>query len=68
MDETTTVPINVTFNGKGDGGFSGVNDITIDDANAPAVYYNLQGVRVNNPQNGLYIRVQGKNVSKVAIR
>lgn len=68
MDETTTVPINVTFNGKGDGGFSGVHDITVDDANAPAVYYNLQGVRVNNPRNGLYIRVQGKNVSKVAIR
>lgn len=70
IDETLgmNMPIDVTFNGKGEGGFSGVNDITADDTNAPAIYYNLQGVRVNNPQNGLYIRVQGKNVSKVAIR
>lgn len=67
-DTDPAMPIDVTFNGKGEGGFSGVNDITADDTNAPAIYYNLQGVRVNNPQNGLYIRVQGKNVSKVAIR
>ena len=62
------IPINVTFNGKGDGGFAGVEDITVDDANAPVHYYNLQGVRVDNPQNGLYIRVQGKKATKVAIR
>lgn len=68
VDESTNLPIAVTFNGKGEGGFTGVSDIIVDDANAPAIYYNLQGVRVNNPQNGLYIRVQGKKVSKVAIR
>ena len=62
------IPINVTFNGKGEGGFTGVSDITVDDANAPVLYYNLQGVRVDNPQNGLYIRVQGKKATKVAIR
>ena len=61
------IPINVTFNGKGNGGFTGVSDITADDANAPVLYYNLQGVRVDNPQNGLYIRVQGKKATKVAI-
>lgn len=38
------------------------------DANAPVVYYNLQGQRVANPENGLYIRVQGNKVEKVAIR
>ena len=62
------IPILVTFNGKGNGGFTGVSDITVDDANAPVLYYNLQGVRVDNPQNGLYIRVQGKKATKVAIR
>ena len=30
--------------------------------------YNLQGVRVENPANGLYIRVQGKKATKVLVR
>lgn len=38
------------------------------DINAPAVYYNLQGVRVANPQNGLYIVKQGNKTSKVLVR
>lgn len=67
-DTDPATPIYVTFNGKGNSGFTGVSDITVDDANAPVLYYNLQGVRVDNPQNGLYIRVQGKKATKVAIR
>ena len=47
---------------------AGVNDIMADDDNAPVVYYNLQGVRVENPANGLYIRVQGKKATKVLVR
>lgn len=48
---------------------SGVAAVEADvDANAPVVYYNLQGQRVANPENGLYIRVQGNKVEKVAIR
>lgn len=35
---------------------------------APAVYYNLQGVRITNPTHGIYIKVQGKKVTKVAIQ
>ena len=35
---------------------------------APVEYFNLQGVRVENPVNGLFIRRQGNNVSKVVIR
>lgn len=38
------------------------------DANAPAVYYNLQGVQVANPANGLYIVKQGNKVSKVLVK
>lgn len=34
---------------------------------APARYFNLQGVEVTNPTNGLYIRVQGKKATKVIL-
>lgn len=47
---------------------TGVNDIIADDANAPVEYYNLQGVRVANPESGLYIRVQGKKATKVLVK
>lgn len=47
--------------------FSGTNGITgiTSDQNAPVEYYNLQGVRVANPENGLFIRVQGNQATKV---
>lgn len=35
------------------------------DENAPVEYFNLQGVRIDNPGSGLYIRRQGNNVTKV---
>lgn len=38
------------------------------DENAPVVYYNMQGVRVANPSNGAYIKVQGKNATKVLVK
>ncbi len=48
---------------------SGINDITVDNnENAPVEYYNLQGVRVENPANGLYIRYQGTKASKVFVK
>lgn len=43
-------------------------DAVESDVNAPAEYFNLQGVRVANPQNGLYIVRQGSKVSKQVIR
>lgn len=52
---------------KWEGGTSGIDDIEIDNANAPVEYYNLQGVKVQNPENGLYIKKQGKKVSKVVL-
>ena len=42
--------------------------MTVADENAPVEYFNLQGVRVAEPENGLYIRRQGKNVSKVFVK
>ena len=40
----------------------------IDAENAPAEYFNLQGVRVENPENGLFIRRQGNKVEKVIVK
>lgn len=37
----------------------------IEAESADAVYYNLQGVRVANPENGIFIKVAGKKVEKV---
>lgn len=47
---------------------SGINDITVStvDEYAP-VYYNLMGCRVNNPANGVFIKVTGKKVEKVML-
>lgn len=46
---------------------SGVSNINLD-ANASAEYYDLQGRRVNNPSNGLYIVRQGSKVMKRIIK
>lgn len=45
---------------------SGVGEI-VEESDAEAVYYNLQGVRVNNPEKGLYIRVKGNKSEKVML-
>ena len=43
----------------------GIADIATDD-NAPVEYYNLQGIRVDNPVPGtLYIRRQGSEATKI---
>jgi hypothetical protein len=44
-----------------------VLDAAVDNA-AGVEYFNLQGVRVANPENGLFIRRQGNKVSKVLVR
>lgn len=36
--------------------------------NAPVEYYNLQGIRIAEPQNGIFIRRQGNRVSKVLVK
>lgn len=46
----------------------GVNDVIAADADVAPVYYNLQGVRVANPANGLYIKVAGEKASKVLVK
>lgn len=46
---------------------TGIADITVDE-NAPVEYFNLQGVRVANPENGFYIRRQGGKATKVYVK
>lgn len=46
---------------------SGIEAITLDNDNK-VEYYNLQGVRVENPENGLFIRRQGNKATKVLIK
>lgn len=46
---------------------SGIDNIGVESAE-PVIYYNLQGVRVAEPANGIFIRRQGNKVSKVIIR
>lgn len=50
------------------GGTGGIDDVIANDENAPVEYFNLQGVRVENPQPGIYVKRQGNKVSKVVIR
>lgn len=44
----------------------GIDGIEVE--NGAAEYYNMQGVRVANPENGMYIRVQNGKAQKVIIK
>jgi hypothetical protein len=48
-------------------GTNSVSSIAVDNT-APVEYFNLQGVRVANPQNGLFIRRQGNTATKVLVK
>lgn len=58
LPEVAKNPITVTFTAG-----AGVGNVAVDSAKAE--YFNLQGVRVDNPQNGLFIVRQGNKVTKV---
>ena len=45
---------------------TGIDDVNID-SNSPVEYFNLQGVKVENPSNGIFIKRQGGKASKVII-
>ncbi len=46
---------------------TGINGID-SDLDAPVEYFNLNGVRVSEPADGIFIRRQGSNVSKVVVK
>ena len=45
-----------------------ISEVDSDNSDEPVEYYNLNGMRVDNPTKGLYIRCQGNNVTKVYIK
>lgn len=47
---------------------TGVENVTVEDTDGAVEYYNLNGVRVENPAAGLYIRRQGNKVTKVLVK
>ncbi len=47
---------------------NGINDINVDSDDAEVEYYNLQGIRVLNPSNGIYIKRQGNKATKVYVQ
>lgn len=62
--KTTNInTITVTYESDG----SGIENVEVEE-NAPAVYYNLQGVQVANPEAGIYIKVQGGKATKVLVK
>lgn len=71
--EENMIPIEVTFNGTGKAipasfGTSTAIESIVDDQDAPVEYFNLQGMPVANPENGIYIRRQGNKVTKILIK
>ena len=63
----TSNPLTITSDSNGSI-TSAIESVVVDSANAPVEFFNLQGVRVDNPANGIFIRRQGNTVSKVVIR
>lgn len=43
------------------------DDAFVDGDSSEPIYFNLQGVRVENPSSGIYIKVQGSKSSKVLL-
>lgn len=67
--ENTSNSLESCFLINDEGLHTGVSGITADqDDHAPIEYYNLQGIRVDNPHAGLYIRRQGRTAKKVLIK
>ncbi len=46
---------------------SGIGDVTVDDDSC-AEYYDMRGVRVENPSGGIYLKRTGDRVSKVIVK
>lgn len=47
---------------------TGVENVMADENDGKAVFYDLQGIRVDNPGNGIYIMKKGDRVMKVLIK
>lgn len=59
---------NGIYNSFGDTGVTSIENITNDDNHNALEYFDLLGRKVENPQEGLYLRRQGNRVTKVHLR
>jgi len=66
-DDKLSAPVAVTFE-VNNGETTGISDITAAGNYAPAEYFNLQGVRVDRPEGGVFIMRQGNTVKKVYVK
>ena len=64
-DNSYTTPANEAIT-VSEGLVTGIESV-VKDANAPAEYFNMQGVKVNAHENGIFIKRQGNKVSKVVL-
>lgn len=58
-----TITVTYVLNGN----VNAIEDVEVE-SNEAVEYYNLQGVKVDNPENGLYIRKQGSKATKVLVK
>ena len=67
IDADFTDPENPVFTADFTGAITtGIENVNVE-ANAAVEYYNLQGVRVANPDKGVYLRRAGNTVTKVIL-
>lgn len=57
-----------TIKNVGNSEITGIESVFNDNSDAPVQYFNLQGLRVNEPSNGIFIRRQGNKVSKILVK
>ena len=60
------IPITATYSG---GLITGVENVAVDNIVEPIVkYYNINGVEVKEPSNGLFIKTDGRKATKVIVK
>lgn len=67
--DQSKVSVPYTFTIAADGTVTGIEAVETEEAeNAPVEWYTMQGVRVAEPADGLFIRKQGNKVTKVIVK
>ncbi|MCH5238257.1 MAG: hypothetical protein J1E95_10760 [Muribaculaceae bacterium] len=65
---TSSVPDGYTLSFSPSNATVGVEGLEVETADEEVVFYNLGGVKVNNPSKGIYLMKKGNKVSKVVVK
>lgn len=65
---TSKVKVTVYTEGTYDHSTTGIESVGDEAADGPVEYFNLQGIKVNNPAKGIYIKRQGSTVEKILVK